>query len=90
MAKVLRGAVAEAIPQCSDCVFLPFCGADPIDSHARQQDEIGHRPSSEFCKRQMRFFEFIFERWDRASAQERAVMRSWARPSRAEAQSVAA
>jgi len=79
MEKVIRGAVLEAIPGCHDCVFRPYCGADPIDSYARQGDEIGHRPSSPFCKRQMSFFEFMFEAWLGSDAVDQRILRGWAR-----------
>ena len=80
MQRVLRGAIAESIPQCSECAFVPFCGADPVDSYARQGDEVGHRPSSEFCGRQMSFFDYIVGRWVGGSPEERAVMSSWVKP----------
>jgi His-Xaa-Ser system radical SAM maturase HxsB len=79
MERVLSGAVAESIPGCHDCVFLPFCGSDPIDSYARQGGEIGHRPSSDFCSRQTHFFQFIFERWHGAEADERRILSGWAK-----------
>jgi His-Xaa-Ser system radical SAM maturase HxsB len=88
MTRILNGGVAESIPQCADCAYLPFCGADPVDSYARQGDEIGHRPSSEFCARQMQFLEFIFDRWQHADAPERNVMSKWARPKPAEMEPV--
>lgn len=82
MARLLGGAIAEAIPGCSDCVFLPYCGADPVDSYARQADEIGHRPSSDFCKRQTGFFQFLFERWLAADTQDRQILRRWVQVAR--------
>ncbi|VVO15081.1 hypothetical protein PS914_04598 [Pseudomonas fluorescens] len=48
---LLSAGVAEALPGCSDCALVPFCGADPIEHFARQGDPIGHRSFSSFCER---------------------------------------
>lgn len=54
---VLRGIVADScvdsLPGCSDCAYKRFCGGDPIEHHATQGDAIGHRPTSDFCARNM-------------------------------------
>ncbi|MGO4220781.1 His-Xaa-Ser system radical SAM maturase HxsB [Lysobacter sp. TAF61] len=82
MQQVLAGGVAEALPTCSDCAYVPLCGADPIDHYARQGNVFGHRPSSEFCEKQMGLFDLLLERWEQASAADRLIMEEWA--SRAE------
>jgi uncharacterized protein len=35
----------------SDCALQPYCGSDPIFNHATQGDMFGHRPTSDFCRR---------------------------------------
>ena len=57
---ILASGVAEGLPGCSDCVFLPYCGADPVYALARQRDPIGHRPTSGFCHRQTGMFRILF------------------------------
>jgi His-Xaa-Ser system radical SAM maturase HxsB len=60
--QVLRtSGVAETLSGCSDCAFLPYCGADPVFAHSRQGDPIGHRPTSDFCRKHMGLFELLFE-----------------------------
>jgi uncharacterized protein len=53
--ELLRGITAsscvESMPGCADCAFQTFCGADPILNYATQGDMVGHRPTSEFHKR---------------------------------------
>ena len=52
---------AETLPVCSDCAFVPYCGADPVFHVATQGDPIGHRPTSEFCQRHTGLFYILFE-----------------------------
>ena len=52
---------AETLPVCSDCAFVPYCGADPVFHVATQNDPIGHRPTSEFCRRHTGLFHILFE-----------------------------
>jgi uncharacterized protein len=43
----------EGVPMCSDCPFLPYCGADPVFHSATTGDAVGHKAFSAFCKKQM-------------------------------------
>lgn len=92
MARLLEAGVAEALPTCADCAFVPMCGADPIEHYARQGDTVGHRPSSDFCKRNMGLFDFLLERYENADRWTQRLIRSWAisRASQSEAADVAA
>jgi His-Xaa-Ser system radical SAM maturase HxsB len=49
----LSDTMLEGSPMCSDCAFLPYCGADPVFHKATQGDVVGHKAFSAFCKRQM-------------------------------------
>lgn len=80
MRRVLEAGVAEALPTCSDCVFVPWCGADPIDHYARQGDTIGHRPTSDFCRKQMGLFDVVLKKWETSSEQDRSILEGWALP----------
>jgi uncharacterized protein len=48
---ITASSCLESMPGCSDCAFQNFCGADPILNYAMQGDMIGHRPTSEFHKK---------------------------------------
>jgi radical SAM protein with 4Fe4S-binding SPASM domain len=50
---IIAASVNESLPGCSDCAYQTYCGADPVFHHATQGDMIGHRPSSEFCRKNM-------------------------------------
>ena len=77
MERLMAGAVAESLPGCSDCVYLPYCGADPVYSVASQGDPIGHRPTSHFCKRQTGLFRLFFRHLRNADPRTMSVFMSW-------------
>lgn len=58
---IVENSCLETLPGCSECAFAPYCGADPVFNWATQSDIIGHRPTSEFCKRQTGMFEYLFD-----------------------------
>ncbi len=49
----LTESLLESAPGCSDCAFLPYCGADPVYHRATQGDALGHKAFSDFCAKQM-------------------------------------
>lgn len=78
MEQLMSAGVAEALPTCSDCAYVPLCGADPIEHFARQGDVFGHRPTSDFCQRQMGLFDLLLRRYEAADSQERDILERWA------------
>jgi radical SAM protein with 4Fe4S-binding SPASM domain len=50
---LLGDTMLEGVPMCSDCPFLPYCGADPVFHRATARDFVGHKAFSAFCARQM-------------------------------------
>lgn len=68
----------ETMPGCSECAFAPYCGADPVLSWATQDDIVGHRPSSEFCRRQMSTFEYLFDKLRGDDPFVRRLFLAWA------------
>ncbi|MFO0652347.1 MAG: His-Xaa-Ser system radical SAM maturase HxsB [Polyangiales bacterium] len=49
----LAESLLESAPGCSDCAFLPWCGADPVYHRVSQGDALGHKAFSDFCAKQM-------------------------------------
>jgi uncharacterized protein len=49
---LVASSLTQCAPECTDCVFEPHCGADPVYHHATQGDPVGIKPLSEFCARQ--------------------------------------
>jgi His-Xaa-Ser system radical SAM maturase HxsB len=51
----------QSLAGCSDCALQPYCGSDPVFNHATQGDMFGHRPTSDFCRRNMQVIKHLFE-----------------------------
>lgn len=73
----IERTVAESIPQCTDCAFLPYCGTDPVYHHVTQGDAVGNRPSSGFCHRNMGVFRHLIGLMD-ADERARIILERWA------------
>ncbi len=72
----LEASVLESAPQCSDCAFLPYCGADPVFHKATLGDWVGHKAFSSFCTKQTAVLSYLLERLDGDPA-ARAIMMGW-------------
>jgi His-Xaa-Ser system radical SAM maturase HxsB len=77
MELLLASGVAEALPGCSDCAFLPYCGSDPVYHFARQGDPVGHRATSDFCKKHTHLFTTIFEYLYRNDPEVMRIFLAW-------------
>jgi His-Xaa-Ser system radical SAM maturase HxsB len=51
MRSLISSACTECLPACAECVYQPFCGADPVRNYSEQGDIVGHRPTSDICKK---------------------------------------
>jgi len=59
--RLVRDSCVETLPGCASCVFQMYCGADPVRNYAETEDIVGHRPTSEFCKKNMGIIKYLFE-----------------------------
>jgi His-Xaa-Ser system radical SAM maturase HxsB len=57
---LLSASCNQSLPGCSDCALQPYCGSDPVFNHATQGDIFGHRPTSNFCHRNMEIMKYLF------------------------------
>ena len=78
---IAAAGVAESLVGCSDCAFVPFCGADPIRNYRTQSDLFGHRPTSSFCKKNMGVFQHLFSLLDSGDTELQRILMSWVQPS---------
>lgn len=78
MAWLAQGAVAERLPVCAQCAFVPFCGADPVHHAVLTGDPAGVHPGSDFCQRQTAMFELLFEHIDRGEPETLRTFLAWA------------
>lgn len=60
--EIVQESCLETIPGCSDCVYNPYCGADPIRNYLEYGALIGHNPGSNFCEKNMLIFDYIFKK----------------------------
>jgi His-Xaa-Ser system radical SAM maturase HxsB len=73
-----EGAVAERLPGCAECAFVPYCGADPVYHAAAHGDPIGDRATSEFCRKHKALFTLLFNRLADADPATLATFTAWA------------
>ena len=78
MQALAMSSVLETLPGCSDCAFLPWCGADPLFHYRTQGDPIGHRPTSGFCRKNMGIFEHLLELWHHGDSEVQEILLRWA------------
>ena len=72
----LDETMLESVPQCTQCPFLPHCGADPVFHQATQQDTVGHKAFSAFCEKQMGVMRHVITLLEDDPVASR-VLRSW-------------
>lgn len=75
---IAYSTMVEGMPNCSECAFQTWCGSDPVRHHTTQGDFIGHKPSSEFCYRNMETMRHLVRLMedDHGAAQ---ILREWIR-----------
>lgn len=74
---LIQDSCSEAMTNCSDCAYLSYCGADPLFNYVTQGDHYGHRPTSDFCKKQMSIFKYIFTLIEENNSDIMDVFWSW-------------
>jgi uncharacterized protein len=72
----LTESLAESVPMCEQCAFLPYCGCDPDYHYATQGDFVGHKARSGFCKKNMGMFSYIIQKME-DDPEARLILESW-------------
>ncbi len=75
---IVEQSVAETMPGCSECAYVPFCGTDPVFHWATQGDLMGHRPTSAFCDRNMAIIRHLVELLRAGDNFTKRLLQSWA------------
>jgi uncharacterized protein len=73
----LEESYTGSAPQCSDCAFERWCGADPVFHYATTGDYLGRKPESAFCRRNTAVFRYLLNRYS-SDPQARELFRRWA------------
>ena len=79
MQNLAVNGIAETLAGCSDCVYVLYCGADPVRHYATQKDDYGNRTTRTFCQKNRAIFEYLFDLWENADSQLKAIFWSWIR-----------
>jgi His-Xaa-Ser system radical SAM maturase HxsB len=74
---IVSASCNQSLPGCSDCALQPYCGSDPIFNHATQGDVIGHRPTSDFCRRNMEIIKHLFELISHQDSETMRIFFAW-------------
>jgi hypothetical protein len=56
---------------------LPYCGADPVRNYNEQGDLIGHRPTSEICKKNMGVIKYLLSLLKKNDSNLNRIFWSW-------------
>lgn len=76
--EIIKNTMAEGVPMCNECAFLPYCGCDPVYHMATQGDPVGHKVKSGYCKKNMSVFKHILKLLS-DDEQAREIIMRWIR-----------
>lgn len=74
---LVDASCVESLPGCSDCALQNWCGADPVENYAKQGNIVGHRPTSDFCHRNMGIIKHLLSLYYDGGESTRRVFWSW-------------
>jgi uncharacterized protein len=75
--ELIEVSCVETLPGCHSCPLQPFCGSDPVRNYAIQGNLVGHRPTSDFCRKHKAIIEFLLELIDQDDPGVMDVFWSW-------------
>lgn len=74
---IIAKSCTECFPMCAQCVFQPYCGGDPVRNYSEQGDIIGHRPTSDMCKKNTAIMHYLFELLRKHDPEINRIFWSW-------------
>jgi His-Xaa-Ser system radical SAM maturase HxsB len=77
MHSLISSACLESLPQCSECAFQSYCGADPVRNYSEQGDIIGQCSKSDICKRNKRVIHYLLQLIRKKDKRIDDVLWSW-------------
>ncbi|WP_285717218.1 His-Xaa-Ser system radical SAM maturase HxsB [Pelosinus sp. IPA-1] len=75
--ELVKKSCIEVLPGCASCVYQAYCGVDPIRNYVETKDIVGHRPSSDFCKKNTMILDHLFQLIDENDPDVIDVFWSW-------------
>ncbi len=79
MRSITSQACTECLPMCADCVYQPYCGADPVRNYSEQGDVVGFRPTNEVCRKNKAIMDYLFTLLRRNDPAVQKIFWSWVR-----------
>lgn len=77
MQNIASASCNESLAGCSDCVYQPYCGADPVRHYSTQGDIFGNRPASGYCQKHLWAFRHVFDLISNADADLERIFWAW-------------
>lgn len=74
---IIANSCTECLPACAECVFHPYCGADPVRNMSEQGDMVGFRPTNEMCIKTKSIFYYLFELIKKNDPEINKIFWSW-------------
>lgn len=74
---IIASSCTECLPGCAECVFQPYCGADPVRNLSEQGDMVGYRPTNEMCKKTKTIIRYLFELLKKNDPEINRIFWSW-------------
>jgi His-Xaa-Ser system radical SAM maturase HxsB len=74
---IVEASCVESLPGCADCALQPWCGSDPVENYAKQGSILGHRPTSDFCRRNMEVMKHLLGLYHSGDETVRRIFWSW-------------
>lgn len=75
--RTVEASCVECLPQCSDCAFSIWCGADPVRNYATKGDMVVHKPSDDFCRKNTDIIRHLLARVVQGSSDVQDIFWSW-------------
>jgi uncharacterized protein len=74
---LLFASTQEALPHCSECAYLPYCGTCPVFNYGTQGNIFGLMPSNQKCMMHMAIMDRLFELMRDGGDEIRAIFGRW-------------
>ena len=74
---IIASSCTECLPACAECVYQPYCGADPVRNMSEQGDMMGYRPINEMCKKTKAIIRYLFELLKKNDREINRIFWSW-------------
>jgi hypothetical protein len=68
--------MTEGVPECYECGFQPYCGADPVRHYRTQGDIVGYKPLSDFCNKNKGVITYLLNLLEKPEIS--SILKSWA------------